>query len=127
MDEEAVFPVANKCSRCVGSTCCTYTTEALGILRSKADFDHLLWQVSHANVEVYRDSDGWFLLIRGQCEHLRPNGECSIYASRPQVCRDYDNAWCEFDEPAEKGFTHYFRNHAELLAYCRRRFKRWNT
>jgi hypothetical protein len=42
------------------------------------------------------------------------------------VCRDYKNDWCEFDEPAEKHFSHHFRNYAELLAYCRKRFKRWD-
>ncbi len=121
------MPVVNKCSRCRGSTCCTYTTEALGTLRSKTDFDHLLWQVSHAGVEAYRDRDGWYLLIRGGCEHLQANGACGIYATRPQVCRDYQNDWCEYDEPAETHFLHHFRNHAELLAYCRRRFKRWGS
>jgi Fe-S-cluster containining protein len=119
------LPVDNKCSRCDASTCCTYTTEALGSLRSKADFDHLLWQVSHEHVEVYRDSDGWYLLIRGHCEHLQGDGACGIYETRPQVCRDYSNDWCEFDEPAETHFREHFRNHAELLAYCRGRFRRW--
>ena len=123
---ESAIPVDNKCSRCLGSTCCTYTTEALGPLRSKADFDHVLWQLSHQNVEVYRDNDGWYLLIRGHCEHLQPNGACGIYATRPQVCRDYSNDWCEFDEPAETHFTHHFRCYDELLTYCRRRFKRWD-
>ncbi len=124
---ESAIPVDNKCSRCLGSTCCTYTTEALGPLRSKADFDHVLWQVSHANVEVYRDKDGWYLLIRGRCEHLGRDGACAIYATRPQVCRDYSNDWCEFDEPAETHFSHHFRDHAALLAYCRKRFKTWDN
>ena len=117
--------VENKCSRCLGSTCCTYATQALGTLRSKADFDHLLWQVSHEGLEVYRDDTGWYLLTRGQCEHLLADGSCNIYESRPQVCRDYDSAWCEFDEPAERHFRHHFRNYAELLDYCLRRFKTW--
>ena len=121
------IPVENKCSRCLGATCCTYTTEALGTLRSKADFDHVLWQISHEHVEVYRDTDGWYLLIRGHCEHLQTDGACGIYATRPQVCRDYSNDWCEFDEPAERHFQHHFRNHAELLAYCRGRFRRWDA
>ena len=120
-------PSDNKCSRCTGSTCCTYTTEALGTPRSKADFDHMLWQISHHGVEIYKDSDGWYLLIRGSCEHLQPNGDCGIYEPRPQVCRDYNNDWCEYDEPAEKDFIHYFRNHAELDAYCSKRFKRWKN
>ncbi|MES9969075.1 MAG: YkgJ family cysteine cluster protein [Candidatus Thiodiazotropha sp.] len=115
-----------KCSRCINSKCCTYTTEAIGVApRSKADFDHLLWQVSHQGVEIYKDEDGWFLLFHGSCEHLGPGGACGIYLQRPQICRDYDNDWCEFDAPAEKGFDLYFRNYAELLNYCKKRFKTW--
>lgn len=116
-----------KCSRCRGSTCCTYATQALGTLRAKADFDHLLWQVSHEGVEAYRDSEGWYLLIRGRCEHLAADGSCRIYAARPQVCREYSDDWCEFDEPAETHFREHFRSHGELLDYCRQRFRTWDS
>lgn len=115
----------HKCSRCVKSLCCTYTTEALGTPRSKADFEHLLWQVSHQGVEVYKEESGWYLMFHGRCEHLQEDGACGIYAQRPQICRDYDNDWCEFDESAHIHFELYFRNYAELLAYCRKRFRRW--
>ena len=116
----------NKCNRCTGSKCCNYITEALGVApRSKADFEQLLWQVSHQGVELYRDDSGWYLLFHGRCEHLQSNGACAIYAHRPQICRDYDNDWCEYDQPAEEGFQLYFRNYGELLDYCQRRFKTW--
>ena len=115
----------NKCSRCTQSVCCSYMTEALGTPRSKVDFEHLLWQVSHQGVEAYKDESGWYLMFHGRCEHLQADGVCAIYASRPQICRDYENDWCEFDEPAHKHFELYFRNYAELLAYCKKRFKRW--
>lgn len=115
-----------KCGRCTNSTCCTYITEALGAApRSKADFDHLLWQVSHEGVSIYKDSDGWFLLIEARCSHLLADGGCGIYESRPQICRDYDNHWCEYDQPAEAGFQLHFRSYDELLTYCRNRFKTW--
>jgi len=118
--------VTNKCSRCIKSICCTYTTEALGVApRSKADFDHLLWQVSHQGVELYKDEGDWYLMFLGRCEHLQPGGACGIYDERPQICRDYDNDWCEYDAPAEAGFELHFRNYAELLSYCRKRFKSW--
>ncbi len=97
----------------------------MGALRSKADFEHVLWQVSHQHVEVYRDHSGWYLLTRGECEHLGEGGACKIYETRPQVCRDYKNDWCEYDEPAEKHFIEHFHNYAELLNYCKRRFRRW--
>jgi len=120
------IPVENKCGRCTGTICCTYITEPLDAPRSKSDFRHLLWQVSHANIEIYKDDAGWFLLIQGRCEHIQENGACGIYQDRPEICREYDNDWCEFDEPAEKGFSLYFRNYNELLAYCKKRFKTWS-
>jgi len=116
----------DKCGRCSDSRCCSYTTEPLGVApRSKADFEQLLWQVSHQGVELYKDEDGWFLLFQGRCEHLQPDGGCGIYEVRPQICRDYSNGWCELDAPAEAGFEVCFSNYQELLAYCKRRFKRW--
>ena len=115
----------NKCGRCTNSKCCTYVTQQVDTPRSMADFDHLLWQVSHERVNVYKDEEGWFLLIENPCQHLGPGGMCRIYHERPQVCRDYSNDYCEFDSPAEEGFELYFRDYPSLLAYCRQRFKHW--
>ncbi len=115
----------NKCSFCVGSKCCNYVTQKIPGPRSKYDFEHLLWQVAHEGVEVYKDEDGWFLLFHTRCRHLRADGRCGIYERRPQICRDYDNDYCEYDAPAEEGFELHFRTYDELNAYCRRRFRRW--
>ncbi|MEJ2214391.1 MAG: YkgJ family cysteine cluster protein [Gammaproteobacteria bacterium] len=119
------IPVDNKCSRCSETICCTYITEAIDTPRSKTDFRHLLWQVSHQNIEIYKDDSGWYLLISGRCQHIQENGACGIYDDRPEICREYSNDWCEFDESAEKGFIHHFRNYQELLSYCKKRYKRW--
>ena len=119
------IPVDNKCSRCTGTICCTYITEAIDTPRSKTDFRHLLWQVSHQNIEIYKDDSGWYLLISGRCEHIQDNGACGIYDDRPEICREYSNDWCEFDESAEKGFIHHFKNYQELLSYCKKRYQRW--
>jgi len=115
----------NKCSFCPGAKCCTYITEALGVVRSKSDFEHLLWQVSHEGIEAYKDEDGWFLLINTRCSHLQEDGSCGIYEERFPICQDYKNDWCEYDEPAEKSFKFHFRNYDELLKYCKKRFKSW--
>ncbi len=115
----------NKCGFCTNSKCCLYITQAIDTPRSKQDFEHLLWQVSHGNVRVYKDEDGWYLLFETRCTHLRPGGLCGIYEQRPQVCRDYNNDHCEFDEPAENGFILHFTDYESLLIYCKKRFKRW--
>jgi hypothetical protein len=114
-----------KCNLCVKTICCTYTTQKIPNPRAKADFDYLLWQVSHEGVEIYKDEDGWFLLIQGRCAHIQLNGQCGIYETRPQICRDYDNDFCEYDEAAEKHFDLHFKNYQQLLAYCKKRFAKW--
>jgi len=117
----------NKCSFCHDSICCTYTTEQLATPRSKHDFDHILWQISHRDIQVYKDEDGWYLLINNACTHLLPGGGCGIYEARPQVCREYSNDYCELDESATKNFDLFFPDYAALLAYCKKRFKTWGS
>ncbi len=117
----------NKCSFCKGSTCCTYFTHQIDTPRSIEDFDQLLWQIAHANTQVYKDEDGWFLLINNTCLHLQAGGRCGIYETRPQICRDHSNDECEFDGPCgDDDFELFFRDYDALLAYCRRKFKRWD-
>ena len=90
------------------------------------DFDHLLWQTAHQHVQIYKDEDGWFLLVNVSCKHLLPNGGCGIYETRPIVCREHSNDYCEYDAPAEEGFELFFDGYETLLEYCRTRFKSWD-
>jgi Fe-S-cluster containining protein len=127
LDAEAKITAENKCTFCQGATCCTYLTHHIDTPRSIEDFDLLLWQVSHADTQVYKDSDGWFLLVNNRCTHLHPDGRCGIYETRPQVCRDHSNDDCEFEGPCgPDDFELFFPDYQALLAYCRKRFKRWD-
>ena len=121
---EQIAPV-NKCDLCTNSTCCTYITQQITAPRYKHDFDHLLWQISHRNVAIYKDKDGWYLLVNNTCLHLLPGGRCGIYDTRPEVCRSHSNDYCEYDAPAEESFDLYFNSYASLLAYCKKRYPRW--
>lgn len=114
-----------KCGYCTGSKCCNYITQQIDTPRAKEDFDVMLWQLAHGNVEYYKDCDGWFLMVNTTCKFLQPDGRCGIYETRPQICRGYSNDFCEYDEPADKHFDLYFRNYEELLRYCKKRFKGW--
>lgn len=116
----------DKCRLCTGSKCCSYVTQHIPAPRSLTDFDFLLWQVSHDGVSVFQADDGWFLQFAARCAHLQADRRCGIYETRPQVCRDYKNDWCEFDEPAEQHYKLHFAGHAELDAYCRKRFRQWD-
>ncbi len=120
-----VITSENKCGYCTSAKCCTYITQIIETPRSKYDFSHLLWQISHENVQVYKDEDGWTLLVNTSCKHLLPDGRCGIYDQRPRICREHSNDYCEFDAPSEDGFELFFENYEALLAYCKKRFKRW--
>lgn len=115
----------NKCSFCTGSICCTYITQHIDTPKSKKDYEHLLWQVSHENIRIYKDEDGWTLLVEAKCTHLQLNGYCGIYETRPAICREHTNDYCEYDEPSEEGFDLYFPDYESLLKYCRKKFKKW--
>ena len=116
----------NKCGFCTNSQCCTYITEKLETPRSMHDFDHMLWQLSHRDVQAYKDEDGWFLLVNNPCTHLLSDGRCGIYDDRPRICREYTNDFCEFDEPADVNFELFFDSYTTLLKYIKKRFKGWD-
>ena len=124
--EKIKITAENKCSFCTGSKCCTYVSQQIDTPRSMKDFDFIMWQLSHNDVQVYKDEDGWFLLFNQRCRHILPGGGCGIYETRPRICRDYDNDFCEYDMPAEDGFDLFFKDDSELGEYCRKRFKRWD-
>ena len=116
----------NKCSFCHSSKCCQYITTQLDTPRSIKDFDHLLWQISHQNIEIFKDIDGWFLVVNQTCQHLQADGRCGIYEKRPFICREHDNQHCEFDSDNQTGCEHYFDSYQKLDNYCRNRFKNWD-
>lgn len=116
----------NKCDLCGGSKCCNYITQELDTPRSIDDFDTLLWQMAHRDIQAYKDEDGWFLLVNNTCRFLGESGRCKIYQTRPQMCREYSNDYCEYDSPAEEGFDLFFDGYDSLLAYCQKRFKTWD-
>lgn len=117
---------AQKCDRCTGSKCCQYVTQCIDKPSTMRDFDLLLWQVSHKNIHVFKDDDGWFLLILNECTHLQKDGRCGIYDVRPLICRDHSNDYCEYDVSIEDGSQLYFDGYEALDAYCRKRFKSWD-
>ena len=70
----SIKDTTDKCDLCAGSKCCQYITQSIDTPRSMDDFDHLLWQLAHGNIQAYKDEDGWFLLVLNQCGFLQHDG-----------------------------------------------------
>ena len=116
-----------KCGYCTNTTCCTYITQELDTPRSMEDFDTMLWQLSHENIQAYKDEGDWYLLMLNRCRHIKKDGRCGIYDIRPQICREHSNEDCEFNTPSgEDDFDLFFPSYEALDKYCRKRFKTWD-
>ena len=118
--------VDKKCSKCKKSICCNSINQPIPKPKSMEDFDHLIWQISHENINVFKDADGWFLHIETNCMHLLPGGVCNIYDSPPWVCREYDNDFCEYDESIEEASEYFFTKPKQLEKLARKKFKKWD-
>ncbi|MBV1883077.1 MAG: YkgJ family cysteine cluster protein [Pseudomonadales bacterium] len=116
----------SKCSGCVPSKCCTYITHEIDTPRTIREFDALVWKLAHANVQLFKEEGSWYLLVNTVCQNLLPSGGCGIYDTRPMICREHTNDFCEYDSPAEEGFDLFFDCYDTLDAYCRKRFKHWD-
>ncbi len=115
---------ARKCARC-GGACCRYITVSIPAPRSMLDFDNLIWQLHHPNVNVLKDADGWSLLINTICKNLAVDGKCMIYPVRPVTCREHSASQCEYDDPLHENAELYFPDAESMLTYCDKRFKNW--
>ena len=124
--EAGEVKIDQKCSKCTKSICCNSINQKIPAPKTKEDFDHLIWQISHENINVFKDADGWFLLIESRCMHLLPGGVCNIYDTRPWVCREYSNEFCEYDESIEEASKYYFTKPKQLEKLARKRFKKWD-
>lgn len=108
------------CLKCHG--CCMYITVPLDYPRSNEQRDLYTWYLLHRNVEIYIDHDKtWAIIFKTPCDKLLANGMCSIYETRPQLCRDYSPDSCS---RVGKDHLHLFQTPAEMHAYLDRNKKK---
>lgn len=87
------------CSACKAA-CCSHIAIAIDRPKSKQEYGHVRWYLSHENVTVYIDhNDIWNVEFNTPCRHLDPAGLCGIYETRPIICREYpaDDQYCVYE------------------------------
>ena len=62
------------------------------------------------------EDDDWYLLVHTKCKHLGADNRCGIYATRPQICRDYSTDNCEYDD--EWCYDRYFETPEQIHEYA---------
>lgn len=110
-----VGPQENLCEYCTGK-CCRYFALPIDTPTSRRDFDFIRWYLLHDRASMFVEDDTWYLLVHTTCKHLQPDNRCGIYYTRPQICREYTTANCEYEE----GWTyeHYFETPEQIAEYA---------
>jgi uncharacterized protein len=85
------------CNHC-SAKCCRYFALAIDTPEDWQDFDYIRWYLLHERAAVFIEDKSWYLLVDNPCKHLGDDNLCGIYETRPQICRDYTTADCEYDD-----------------------------
>ncbi len=105
------------CEHCT-AVCCRYIALPLDTPETQADFDDLRWFLIHEHVSVFVEDDAWYIAFQTNCRHLQADQRCGIYATRPNICRQYDTDNCDYHS-GDYGWQHHFTDPRHLDAYLR--------
>ncbi len=111
---EDLPPDASLCDHCTAK-CCRYFALPLDEPTEVEDFEFIRWFLLHDQATVFTEEGTWYLLVHTVCKHLQPDNRCGIYATRPQVCRDYTTATCEYED--DWVYDHYFETSEQVGEY----------
>jgi len=106
------------CDNC--DLCCKYVAIEIDQPTTLEDYDNIIWQLLHENVNVFIDwEDDWYIEFITPCSYLdKKNKLCKIYKSRPNICRNYKQKESVGynKEPAEKK---YFKTADDFKKYLK--------
>ncbi len=102
------------CEHCTAK-CCRYFALPIDEPAELADFEYMRWFLLHEHATVFVEDETWYLLVHTVCKHLQSDNRCGIYATRPQVCRDYSTVNCEYED--DWVYDRYFETSEQVAEY----------
>ena len=105
----------NLCEHCTAK-CCRYFALAIEEPVDRTDFDYIRWYLLHDRATVFVEDTTWYLLVYTTCRHLRHDGRCGIYETRPEICRRYTTDECEFED--DWAYERYFETPEQIQDYA---------
>jgi Fe-S-cluster containining protein len=108
----AVHP---NCARCMAQ-CCQFVSQEIDAPTTAKEIDVTRWYLMHPGVRIYVNEESeWFLQFESTCRFLGDDNLCTIYETRPQICRDLSPERCEW--ALGPGDKHYFTRLEEFDAW----------
>lgn len=102
------------CDYCTAK-CCRYFALPIDTPDTVRDFDFMRWFLLHESASVFVEDESWYLLVHTVCKHLQDDHRCGIYETRPEICREYTTANCEYDE--DSTYEKYFETPEQVAEY----------
>ena len=109
------------CDSCAG-LCCRYFALPIDNPSTAREYDDIRWYLCHENVCVFIEEKQWYIGISNRCKHLLGDNRCGIYATRPEVCREYATDNCDF-HGGEYNFEKLFTSAEQLRVYAEEKLK----
>ena len=103
------------CEHCPAK-CCRYFALPIETPTKRRDFDFIRWYLLHESASVFTEDESWYILVHTKCRHLQDNQLCGIYETRPQICRDYTTADCEYED--DWVYDRYFETPEQVEEYA---------
>jgi len=108
-------PGESLCEYCTAK-CCHYFALPIDTPTRRQDFDYIRWYLLHERATVFTEGETWYLLVYSTCRHLQADNRCGIYATRPQICREYSTDKCEYDD--DWVYERYFETPEQVEEYA---------
>jgi Fe-S-cluster containining protein len=84
---------------------------------TKREYENVIWYLLHEGVSVFVEDDRrWFVEFSTPCTALNPQGLCTRYGERPQICRDYAVEDCVRHAPLYQPL-HEFHTADEFISF----------
>ena len=112
---EELKPGEVLCEYCIGK-CCRYFALPIETPTEWKDFEFIRWYLLHERATVFVEDEDWYLLVHTPCKHLQEDNLCGIYATRPQICRDYTTDACEYED--DWTYERYFETAEQVQEYA---------
>ncbi len=103
------------CYRCPAA-CCRYIALPFDEPEDLEAFEEIRWFLMHEGVTVFVTEGHWYISVATRCTHLDEQSRCTIYPRRPQICRQYSSAGCDY-RGGDYGYKLLFTHPKQLEEY----------
>ena len=100
------------CEHCAAA-CCRYLALPLDKPTSARDYDDIRWYLLHECVCVFVEDGDWYIQYQTTCKKLGEDNLCTIYDTRPKICREYEAEDCDYTG-GSYGYDHLFTHPKQI-------------